>query len=131
MEDSGKALGGGPPTDEQQAELEALADLSCMAVVDALQAQAPVGVQAAPSPRQLDEGDHMKYQLLGERVEKSELKMAMYQRELQHAQIERARHVHELSQHVRHIEQKYSTNLSENMVTEDGYIIARSDVRRG
>ena len=125
MEDSGKALGGGAPTAAEQAEMEGHAEQVYKAAAAEI-----AGVQAAPDPRQLDEGDHMKYKLLGKCVENSELKIAMYQRELQHAQIERSRHVHELSVHVRHLEQKYATSLLNHTVTEDGYIIERPEALR-
>lgn len=125
MTDSGKALGGGAPSDAEQTKMEAQAEQ----VAKAAAAELALGVQAAPGPPKLDEGDHMKYQLLGKCVENAELKIAMYQRELQHAQIERAQSVHKLSGHVRHIEQKYSTSLLNSMVTEDGYIVVRPEQR--
>ena len=125
MENSGKTLGGGAPSDAQQVEMEAQVEQVAKTAAAQL-----AGVQAAPGPRKLEEGDHMRYQLLGERVEKADLKIAMYSRELQHAQIERAQRVHALSSHVRHIEEKYSTSLLSHTVTEDGYLIERADVSR-
>ncbi len=91
------------------------------------------GVQATPTspaePVKLDEADLLKYQLLGSRVEASELKMTMYQRELHHAQIERENLRQSVAEHVRHIEAKYKTDLTQFVVSADGYLMPRLDPR--
>ena len=87
--------------------------------------ETPTSTTLPSGPARLDEVDLLKYQLLGSRINAAELKTAMYLRELQHAEIEKARLTHEMSQHVQHIEQKYGSSLRDSQVTEDGYIIAR------
>ena len=87
--------------------------------------EVPTSTTLPSGPARLDEVDLLKYQLLGSRINAAELKTAMYLRELQHAEIEKARLTHEMSQHVQHIEQKYGSSLRDSQVTEDGYIIAR------
>lgn len=80
---------------------------------------------APAAPTKLDEVDHLKYQLLGSDATNAELKIAMYERELQHAQIDRENTRYKVAQFVRELEAKYGTNLAQYMVSADGYLLPR------
>lgn len=130
MENSSSTLGGGLSPEDEQAMKDQVERVASH-VVAALRP----GVQETPTttpaePVKLDEADLLKYQLLGSRVESCDLRITMYQRELHHAQIERAKMGYEVAQHVKHLEAKYSTDLRHNMVSEDGYLIPRPAEQR-
>lgn len=125
MENAENILGGAPPSVQEQREMEE----SAGRLLAQAAAAGVLGVQAAPTspstPIKLDEVDLLKYQLLGSKVSEAHTKVMMYERELQHAQIERARLGHEATLHMKGLEEKYQVDFRQSMVTEDGYIIAR------
>lgn len=91
--------------------------------------QGAVGVQEAPQPLRIEREDHLEYQLVGSKLEKAQLLVEMYGRELQRAQADFT----QLKQDARALsakfEAKYHANLQFNMITEDGFIVPRPMTR--
>lgn len=77
---------------------------------------------ARASVVQLEEADHLRYQLIGSKIEHQRLLVDMYAREYQRAQIELAN----VSQEARKLsivfEEKYNVDMRLNTVTADGVI---------
>lgn len=121
MEDDENKLGGGPPSLEQEQEAAAKVE----ELTRRLQAseRARDGVQEAPRAIRLAREDLLLYQLLGSKVEAATLKKSMYQRELQHAEVEFAKANHEASLFMRTIAAQHNVDFRYNTVTDDGYIV--------
>ncbi len=116
-------------------EAPELPDLDPVAAINEVPASSFI-CQAPPptfpaEPTKLENEDLLKYQLLGSRVQNADLKITMYQRELQYAQIERAKEAHGLSQFHKSIADKYKFDLHAVQITEDGYIVPRTTPLRG
>lgn len=77
------------------------------------------------APQKIEENDLLRYQLLGQKLQKAELLIQMYQRELQHAQAERGALVQDARSQAAVLKQKYGISLETHLITEDGYIILK------
>lgn len=82
--------------------------------------------QQGNAPIQIEETDFLRYQLLGSKIEKAQILINMYQRELQRAQIQLAEEAHAANVHVKFLEEKYKVDLRLNQVSADGYFIPRA-----
>ncbi len=92
-------------------------------------AEAPTSPTSPAEPHKLDEANHLKYQLLRSLVANADLKLQMYLREVQHAEIEKAKAMHELTLHMKRVAAKHSLDSDTVSVTEDGYLVPRSTMK--
>lgn len=129
MESSANTLGGGPPSPEVAAEMEAQVD---HAVAQAAEAFGVQEASTSPSePIKIEREDLLEYKWLGSRAEKAELQILMYKRELDRSQAEANQVAYEGRELLQKLGAKYGVDMRTNQVTDDGFLVARvPDMRR-
>lgn len=76
-------------------------------------------------PVKLEEVEFLRYQLLLAKVQRSQLLLDMYRREVTRAEAELNEHGRNIGQHTRALAEKYSVDLRAMMVSDDGYFMPR------
>lgn len=78
----------------------------------------------------VDEVDHRTYERNLARVQKAQLTVQMYAREVEHAQEALSRVVHDHAQAVAALAAKYNVDLDAMILSDDGYFMPRPPPRR-
>jgi hypothetical protein len=120
MNDQNDAVASAPPDSVEAAYAEVPVDVP----PDPPVVRTPV-VLNTTTPVQLEEVDFLKYQLLLTRVQKAQLVLDMYRREIARAEVELAEHGKNIGQHTRSLAEKYAVDFRAMMISDDGYFIPR------
>ncbi len=86
--------------------------------------------ERAVKERKLSREDHLQYQLNLMAIEKQELLIAGYKRELQYACIAHSEAAHAAAQFNKELEDRYQADFAREAITTDGWIVNKAVLQR-